>query len=71
MDIMMPGIDGWETTKKIKTDPRTKHIPVSMLSVKSDPEDIQKSKDYSRANEHLNKPVDFDLLLENLLSGNN
>jgi CheY-like chemotaxis protein len=71
---MMPGIDGWETTKKIKTDPRTKHIPVSMLSVKSDPEDIQKSKDYSRANEHLNKPVDFDLLLrtaENLLSGNN
>lgn len=64
MDIMMPGLDGWETAKKIKADPRTKDIPLSMLSVKSDPDDMKKSREYSHADEHLTKPVDFDSLLE-------
>jgi CheY-like chemotaxis protein len=60
MDIMMPGLDGWETARKIKTDPKTKHIPISMLSVKCELEDKVKSRDYSLADEHLCKPVDFD-----------
>jgi CheY-like chemotaxis protein len=74
MDIMMPGIDGWEAARKIKTNPKTRDIPISMLSVKSDPEDQEKSRVYSQADEHLSKPVDFDALLqtaENLLSKNN
>ncbi|RMF88958.1 MAG: response regulator [Methanobacteriota archaeon] len=74
MDVMMPGIDGWETTRRIKTDERTKGIPVSILSVKSDPEDRRKSLEYSLADEHLSKPVDFDALLntvELLLLRNN
>jgi len=71
MDIMMPGMDGWETARRIKTDPRTKDIPISMLSVKSDAEDRKRSLEYSLAEEHLSKPVDFELLVstvENLLS---
>lgn len=74
MDIMMPGIDGWEAARRIKKNPKTKNIPISMLSVKSDPEDREKSRNYSFADKHLSKPVDFDLLLstaEALLSGNN
>jgi DNA-binding response OmpR family regulator len=42
--------------------------------VKSDPEDRAKSFDYSGADEHLSKPVDFEALLstaENLLSKDN
>ncbi len=73
MDIMMPGIDGWETARKIKTNPRTKDIPISMLSVKSDPEDKEKSLSYSLADKHLSKPVDFNLVIdtaENLTSKN-
>ncbi|MFQ5801163.1 MAG: response regulator [Candidatus Hydrothermarchaeales archaeon] len=63
MDIMMPGIDGWEVARKIKKDPQTSDILISMLSVKSDPEDRKKSREYSLADEHLSKPVDFDMLV--------
>ena len=32
MDLSMPGIDGWETTRRLKADERTQKIPVVMLS---------------------------------------
>lgn len=63
IDVMMPTIDGWETTRKIKTDPQTKDIPIAMLTVKCQPEDKAKSLGYALADAHLNKPVDFEMLL--------
>ncbi|GBE18904.1 MAG TPA: response regulator [Euryarchaeota archaeon] len=74
MDIMMPGMDGWETAKTIKDNPKTADIPISMLSVKSDPADQKRSREYAGADHHLTKPVDFSLLLqtaESLISANN
>lgn len=32
MDLSLPGMDGWEATRRIKLDPRTKHIPVIALT---------------------------------------
>lgn len=32
LDIMLPVMDGWTVLKKLKADPRTKHIPVHMMS---------------------------------------
>jgi CheY-like chemotaxis protein len=64
MDIMMPGINGWETARKIKTDPETKDIPVLMVSVLDDFEDKKKSLNYAMAEDHLGKPVDLQVLLE-------
>jgi CheY-like chemotaxis protein len=32
MDLRMPGMDGWEATRRLKKDPQTKHIPVVALT---------------------------------------
>jgi len=57
MDIMMPGLDGWETTQKIKSDSKIKDIPVVMLTVKGDREDKLKSFHQSKCDGYMVKPV--------------
>jgi CheY-like chemotaxis protein len=32
MDLSLPGTDGWEATRQLKADPRTRHIPVIAVS---------------------------------------
>jgi len=32
MDLSLPGLDGWEATRRIKADPRTRHIPIVALT---------------------------------------
>ena len=32
MDLSLPGMDGWEATRRLKADPSTKHIPIVALT---------------------------------------
>ena len=32
MDLSLPGLDGWEATRRLKADPRTKRIPIVALT---------------------------------------
>jgi CheY-like chemotaxis protein len=32
MDLSLPGMDGWEATRRLKADPRTKHVPIVVVS---------------------------------------
>ncbi len=40
LDLMLPGIDGLEVARKLKSDPETSHIPIVMLTAKGEEADI-------------------------------
>ncbi len=61
LDIMLPVMDGWQVLKKLKADPRTKHIPVHMMSAGNEREDRAKSEG---AIGFLRKPVEKEDLDE-------
>ena len=62
MDIMMPGIDGVEMTKRIKTVPRLANIPIIMITGHGDPLIMQECLDNGAA-DFLVKPIDKKSLL--------
>lgn len=39
-DVMMPNLDGLELARRVKADPRTKRIPIVMLTAKQGPRDV-------------------------------
>ena len=56
LDVVLPGIDGYQVCKSIKRDKSLKHIPVIMLTGKSSPFDHVKGA-LAGADSYLNKPV--------------
>lgn len=59
LDLKMPKVNGLEVLEKIKTDSRTRTIPVIILTSSKEDPDIKKSYDLG-ANSYIVKPVDFD-----------
>ena len=58
LDIMMPKIDGYEISKRLKGYDNTKHIPIIMLSAKAKIPDKVKGLDFG-ADDYITKPFDY------------
>ena len=56
LDLMMPGLNGYEVCRHLRTDPETTHMPVIILSARSLPRD-QKLGFGVGADDYLTKPV--------------
>ncbi len=55
-DISIPGIDGWEMTRRLKLDQRTREVPVLLMTGHGLDEDRQRARDLGCAS-YLVKPV--------------
>ena len=57
MDVAMPGIDGWEATRRLKANPETAHIPVVALTAHAMAEDRQRAAE-AGCESYLAKPIE-------------
>ena len=65
MDVVMPGINGFQATRKLSRDPKTQHIPVLMVTTKDQETDREWGLRQG-AKGYLVKPVDGRELLSTL-----
>lgn len=62
MDLGLPGLDGWEATRRIKKHPILKHIPVIAVTSHAMVGDEGQARQ-AGCDEYLAKPIDEDALL--------
>jgi two-component system cell cycle response regulator len=67
LDIMMPGMDGYECCRRLKGDPATMHIPVVMVTALGEPGERVRGLD-SGADDFLTKPVEYETLMARVKS---
>ena len=63
LDLKLPRVDGLEVLRRIRADPRTRRLPVVVLTSSREEQDLIHSYDLG-ANSYVRKPVDFTQFLE-------
>lgn len=65
LDVMMPGINGLEVCRRLRSNPTTRDVPILMLTAKDEVSDRILGL-RTGADDYLTKPFDFDELLERI-----
>lgn len=63
LDLKLPKVDGLQVLQRLRSDDRTKRLPVVIFTSSSEQEDMIKSYDLG-ANSYVRKPVDFEQFVE-------
>ena len=61
LDVMLPKMDGFKVARLLKFDERYEHIPIIMLTAKSEQEDKALGEE-TGANEYITKPFEWEHL---------
>jgi CheY-like chemotaxis protein/signal transduction histidine kinase len=62
MDLSLPRMDGWETTRRMKANPQLRHIPVIAVTAHAGQEERNRARDAGCV-EYLTKPLERDHLI--------
>lgn len=62
VDVMMPRLDGMGTVTSIRTNPRTRDVPIVMVTTQGHPADIQRANQ-AGVDAYVTKPFDPDFLV--------
>jgi two-component system alkaline phosphatase synthesis response regulator PhoP len=62
LDLMLPGLDGFDVCRILKSDPKTKHIPIVMLTAKGEESDIVAGLELG-ADDYITKPFSPKVLV--------
>jgi DNA-binding response OmpR family regulator len=57
LDVMMPGMTGWDVARQLRADAATAHIPIVFLSARTQEEDRRQGRELGVA-EYVSKPFD-------------
>ncbi len=68
LDVLMPGMDGYQVLERIRSDPKLRHIPVIMISALEDVESVVRCIEMG-AEDYLPKPFDPVLLRARINAG--
>jgi CheY-like chemotaxis protein len=63
LDLNLPVLDGYQVLERMKGDPRTRSIPVVMLTTTDDPREVEKCYELG-CNVYVTKPVDYESFAE-------
>ncbi|WP_331272022.1 response regulator [Motilibacter aurantiacus] len=62
LDVVMPRLDGFKTVERLRADPRTRNIPIAMVSASAQADDVRRGE-ATGVDAYVTKPFDPDELV--------
>ncbi len=66
LDLMLPGMDGWEVYRRMKADEAMKNIPVIVVTAKAEGIDEVLAKHIAKVDDYIKKPFSLQELLQSV-----